>query len=181
VSNYDLLAIVEDYEGYLAEQGLLESRNQWLVVFPCGTSVAENAKFGLYYEPPSRRCKKDYRFIGVYNQKTVAYVGVVEAVTVVSQVDGTSVFTPEAGTLTDVHKQRIAETIEATSYYDLTDGPLRYYLVDQFVPTSARKISPGGIMGLRYLDLSVMVQKYQARKDYTSAELAEALRDATWQ
>ena len=176
----DLLAIVEDYESYLADQGLLESRNQWLVVFPCGTSITENAKFGLYYEPPSRPCKRNYRFIGVYNLKTVAYVGTVEAITVVSHAEGACVFTPEAGKLTDAHKDRIRETIAATPYDDLTDGDLRYYLVDKFVETNAKKVSSGGIMGLRYLDLSVIIPVYQTRKDYTSDELAEVLKAATW-
>ena len=68
----ELLSIVEDYDSYLAEEGLLEERNQWLMIFPCGTSIAENVRFGLYYEPPSRPCKRNYRFIGVYNRKTVA-------------------------------------------------------------------------------------------------------------
>jgi hypothetical protein len=80
----ELLSIVEDYESYLSEQGLLEARNRWLVVFPCGVSIAENKRFGLYYEPPSRPCKRNYRFIGVYNQKAVAYIGRVEAIAVAS-------------------------------------------------------------------------------------------------
>jgi hypothetical protein len=77
----ELLAIIEDYETYLADERLMEEREKWLVIFPCGTSIAENARFGLYYEPPSRPCKR-YSFIGVYNRKVVAYVGKVEAIAV---------------------------------------------------------------------------------------------------
>lgn len=168
----DLLSIVEDYDSYLADEGLIESRNQWLVVFPCGTSIAENAKFGIYYEPSSRPCKRNYRFIGIYKQKTVAYVGVVEAIAVVTYADGAYVFVPEAGKLTAAHERRIKDTIEATPYYDLKDNDTRFYLVDQFVPTDARKTSSGGIMGLRYLDLAALIPAYEPRKDYTSAELA---------
>jgi hypothetical protein len=177
----DLLSIVEDYESYLAEEGLLEERNQWLVVFPCGTSIAENARFGLYYEPPSRPCKRNYRFIGVYNQKTIAYVGTVEAIAVASYGDAGFAFTEEAGRLTDDHRKRITSAIEATPYYDLKAEPHRFYLVDTFIATSARKTSPGGIMALRYLDLSKIVPAYNPRKDYTSEELAAALKDATWE
>jgi hypothetical protein len=177
----ELLSIVEDYEDYLAEEGLLEERNQWLVVFPCGTSIAENARFGLYYEPPSRPCKRNYRFIGVYNRKTVAYVGTVEAVAVASCGDGVISFNEEAGLLTDGHRKRITGAIEETPYYDLKGNPHRYYLVDSFVPTEARKTSSGGIMSLRYLDLSKIVRTYNPRKDYTSEELAAALKGTTWE
>jgi hypothetical protein len=176
----ELLAIVEDYESYLAEEGLLEERNQWLVVVPCGTSIAENARFGLYYEPPYRPCKRNYRFIGVYKQKTVSYVGTVEAIAVATYGEGGFSFTEEAGRLTDDHKKRIMDAIEATPYYDLKAVPYRFYLVDSFVPTDAKKTSYGGIMGLRYLDLSKMIPAYNPRGKNTTEELASALKKATW-
>ena len=177
----ELLSIVEDYESYLAEERLLEERNQWLVIFPCGTSITENARFGLYYEPPSRPCKRNYRFIGVYNRKTVAYVGTVDAIAVATTRDGVISFAEEAGQLTDTHKKRITSAIEETSYYDPKAETHRFYVVDSFVATDAKKTSAGGIMGLRYLDLSKIVPAYNARKDYTSEELAAALKGATWE
>jgi hypothetical protein len=177
----ELLSIVEDYEAYLGEEGLLEERNQWLVVFPCGMSLAENARFGIYYEPPSRRSKLNYRFIGAYKNKTVCYVGTVVAIAVASFEDGGYRFVEESGTLDENLRKRITSTIEQTPYYDLKSGPTRYYLVDSFVPTSARKVSPGGIMGMRYLDLQKLHPAYNPRKYYTSAELAEMLTTATWE
>jgi hypothetical protein len=177
----ELLSIVEDYESYLADEGLLEERNQWLVVFPCGTSIAENARFGLYYEPPSRPCKRNYRFIGVYHRKTVAYVGTVDAIAVASWSDGAVSFTEEAGRLTDDHRNRITSVAEETHYYDLKGDPHRFYLVDSFIPTDAKKTSNGGIMGLRYLDLSKLLPAYNPRSDYTTEKLAAALKEATWE
>jgi hypothetical protein len=177
----ELLSIVEDYDSYLAEEGLLEERNQWLVVFPCGTSIAENARFGLYYEPASRPCKRNYRFIGVYKEKTIAYVGTVEAITVASWSKGVVSFTEETGRLTNRHRERIKSAVEETPYYDLKSDATRFYLVDSFIPTDAKKTSPGGIMGLRYLDLSKILPAYNPRKDYTSEELAAALKGATWE
>lgn len=177
----ELLSIVDDYDGYLAEEGLLEERNQWLVIFPCGTSIAENVRFGIYYEPPSRRCKRNYRFIGAYAQKTIAYVGTVEAITIASCEGGEFTFVEESGTLDDDRRKRIINTIEQTPYYDLKANPHRYYLVDSFVPTNARKVSSGGIMGMRYLDLPKLAPAYNPRKNYSSAELAALLRTATWE
>ena len=177
----ELLSIVDDYEGYLGDEGLLEERNQWLVVFPCGTSLAENARFGIYYEPPSRRSKLNYRFIGAYKDKTIAYVGTVVAIAVASFEDGAYRFVEESGALDENLRKRIVDTIEQTPYYDLKAGPTRYYLVDRFASTSARKVSSGGIMGMRYLDLQKLNPAYNPRKNYTSAELAEMLKTATWE
>lgn len=174
----ELLAIVDDYESYCSAEGLLEERDHRLAVFPCGVSVAENARFGLYYEPVSRPSKRN-RFIGAYTRKTVAYVGTVEAVAVTSYQSGA--FVEEAGRLTDAHRERIREAIEGTAYYDLTQGSYRFYLVDEFVRTDARKTSPGGIMGMRYLDLSKMVPAYDPRRSYTTEELAAALGGTTWE
>jgi hypothetical protein len=79
-------------------------------------------RFGLYYEPPSRPCKRNYRFIGVYNRKTVAYIGTVEAIAVAAYGNEAYTFMEEAGQLTDDHRKRIVSAIEATPYYDLREG-----------------------------------------------------------
>lgn len=177
----ELLSIVEDYETYLAEEGLLEKRNQTLVVFPCGTSIAENARFRLYYEPSSRPSKRSYRFIGIYNQKSIAYIGEVSVIALASYEDDGVIFTAEAGHLTEEHEKRIKDAVDSTPYYDLKDDVHRFYLVDRFIPTQVRKTSPGGIMDLRYLDLANLIKGYSARKDYSADELAAALEGATWE
>lgn len=177
----ELLSMIEDYEDYLAEEDLSEGRYQWLAVFPCGTSIEENARLNLYYEPSSRPCKRNYRFIGVYNNKSVAYVGAVEAIAVASYESGKIIFDDEAGHLTDNHRERIRSAIEQTAYYDLKAKSHRFYAVDRFVSTDARKRSPYGIWGLRYLDLSKMISAYNPRREYSTEQLAEALKGATWE
>jgi len=176
----ELQSIVEDYEEFLESETLLEVGSRWLVVFPCGVSIAENKRFDLYYEPPSRPCKHSYRFIGVYDRKSVRYVGAVEAIATVSFSKGKASYSVESGSLTDVHKKRINDAIEQTSYYDLK-ADTRFYLVDSFVPTDAQKISAGGIWGMRYLDLTKMIKDYDFRKKYTTAEMAKMLESATWE
>jgi hypothetical protein len=160
---------------------LLEARNQWLVVFPCGTSIVENARFGLYYEPASRSSKRNYRFIGVYNQKTVSYVGAVLTIAITTCDNGKINFSEEIGKLTDDQRDRITRVIEETRYYDLKANPNRFYLVDCFAATDCRKTSPGGIWGLRYLDLPKLIKDYNPRREYSTAQLAQALKGTTWQ
>lgn len=178
---HDLAAIIEDYEGYLSEAGLLDERNRWLPVFACGQSISENARFGLYYESPSRPCKRNHRFIGIYDRMAVRYVGTVQAIAVVSHTDGVADFSVEAGQLTDGHRARIERAVAETRYYDLGDSPNRFYLVDGFVETMSAKTSPGGMRALRYLDLPAVARNYDARRTYTAAELATALRGTEWQ
>lgn len=177
----ELLEIVEDYEEYLAEEKLLEESNRWLVVFPCGTSLSENVRFNLYYEPPSRPCKRNYRFIGIYNQKTVAYVGMVEAIIVASFEEGTVALTPEVGQVTDEHRARIKKVIEETHYYDLKSAPHRFYLVDSFIETYLKKSSAGGLWSYRYLDLSAIVPSFSSHKVYGTQELANLLKGREFQ
>ena len=175
----ELLAIVDDYEDYLIEQDLLVERTQKLAVFPCGTSITENIRFNLYYEPPSRRCKQNH-FIGVYSQKRVSYVGAVQTIAVCSYVKNAPQFAEEAGHLTDEQRKRVTDVVEETAYYNLKANPHRFYLVDAFLPTDCRTTSPGGIMGFRYLDFSAMVPNFNPRKNYTTAEVAAMLKGRTW-
>lgn len=177
----ELQPIVEDFRNYLADSDLLEGRNKWLVVFACGTSFEENVRFKLYYEPPSRPCKRNYRFIGVYHNKMITHVGSVEAIAIATCASSGIEYLEEAGLLTDDHRKRIAAAIEQTKYYDLRDGANRFYLVDTFAPTGVEKISLRGRVSIRYLDLATLLKSFDARRIYSSIELAEALKGCKWE
>lgn len=176
-----LISIVDDYDSFLADEHLLEERNHWLVVFPCGVSLAENARFHIYYQSPSRPSCANYRYIGVYDRKRIAYVGTLQATAIATWESGQLKVEPESGVLTDAHQIRIRDVIQSTPYYDLKAAPYRYYLVDSFEPTNAQKSSPGGIMALRYLELTKLVPTYNPRKGYTTKELSTMLDGATWE
>ncbi|MFO0159261.1 MAG: PD-(D/E)XK nuclease family protein [Alphaproteobacteria bacterium] len=176
----DLRAILDDYRSYLSEEGLLDERNRWLVAFPCGTSFEENIRFGIYYESASKASKAAYPLIGIYRQKAVSHVGRVEAVAIVGIENKKYSFDVESGNLTGDHKKRIQNTFEQTLYYDLESEPRRFYLVDKFVATDFRKVSPNGLQGFRYLDLAKQVQGYDSKRNYSSEELASAIKGSTW-
>ncbi len=177
----ELSAMVEDFEQFLAEESLLDERNQLMPVVPCGTSYDENKRFNLYYEPAARRCKRNYRFLGLYAQKTVSLVGVIEAIGIATHQNGQLSVQKEFGEISELHKERIKQAIAATDYYSLKAETVRFYLVDQFVQTNLRKSSSGGLWGLRYLDLSKIIPDYDARKTYTAEELARELSDKSFE
>lgn len=177
----ELLAIVDDYEAYLLEEALLEEGNQWLVVVPCGTSINENVRYGVYYEPASRPSKLNYRFLGLYAQKAVAYVGCVRAIYGATFSGSDSLVDLEAGVANGGDKDRILEVVRTTQYYDLKAAPHRFYLVEEFLPFGLRKTSPGGIQGLRYLDMAKIDARYNPRVQHAATELVSLLKDGTWE
>lgn len=176
----DLRDVLDDFKDYLSEADLLDERHKWLVIFPCGTSFEENARLGVYYESPSRSSKAGYPFIGIYRQKTVSHVGRVQAVVIVTYKDGSYSYEEEAGVLTDDQKKRIISTFEETHYYDLKSEAWRFYVVDEFIKTDARKISPNGIFGFRYLDLSNLIPSYDGKEPLPVDQLAKLLNGSTW-
>ncbi|MGA2630623.1 MAG: hypothetical protein ABSG54_10455 [Terriglobia bacterium] len=177
----DLIEIVEDYQAFLAAEGLLSHVYDRMVVFPTGTSWRENVPHGLYYEPAGRSPKWNCRFLGIYHNKRVSHVGRIETVTVCRFEGGKVVVEgSELGELNDAQQSRIRQIIDDTDYYDLKDGEsLRYYLVDKFVETRFIKVSPGGMRGHRFFDLSEYVGTLNLGAA-TTMELAAALKGKTF-
>jgi hypothetical protein len=60
---------------------------------------------------------------------------------------------PEMGALDEVKQQAVRGAIEAAQdYYEgLENTDHRYYIVDKFSETDFCKVTPGGMMGHRYL------------------------------
>lgn len=176
----ELCSMIDDYEEYLADEGLLEERNKFIAVFPCGVSIAENERYRLYYEPADRACKR-YNFIGIYSKKRIAFVGSVEAIAIASSVDGETSLEKEYGEITSDHESRVLETIKTTEYYDLRKEPVRFYLVDRFSPTEFVKVSPGGMLGHRNLDLCSIIPGFDPGRTYSTDELAELVRNRSFE
>ena len=186
----ELHALVDDFAAFLTEEGLMDERSRWMFVNPCGISYEENVRFSLYYEPPSRRLASNSRYLGIYKNKLVSHVGVITAIAIATiGEDGKQAFKVEAGTLTEEHKTRISDVIAATAYYELADGPCRFYLADKIEPTRVVKTSAGGIRGRTYLDIPKLVATredkpratWSNRAECTSLELAELLEGSTWE
>lgn len=176
-----LIAIVEDYRSFLENEGLLDDRGRWMAVFPCGTSYPDNERLGLYYEPPERPSKNSCRFIGIYTQKTISLIGEPTAILVCAFENGVvRVEERDRGQETPGMVARIKDAFEQIDYYDLKSATIRFYMVDRWSPTTLRKSTPGGIMGLRYIDLS----RYLPSQDVSrlpADQVAEGLREKTFE
>lgn len=172
-----LIAIVEDYRSYLESESLLDDRGRWIAVFPCGTSYPDNERLRLYYEATDRPSKNSCRLIGIYTRKTISLIGEPAAIIACTYESGAvNVEEVERGEPTPERMDRIKQAFEDTDYYDLKSSTMRFYLVDTWSHTALRKHTPGGIMGLRYIDLP----QYVPGRDLSALpvdEIAATLRD----
>ena len=117
-------------------------------------------------------------------------MGKIEAITVAFYKDGIVHYRDkrEAERLTNDHRTRIERAFDETIVFPLKDGkPRRFYLVDTFCLTDAIKTSTGPMRSTRYFELEDFELSKAAykppkdSKDYTSEEMAGALKDATWE
>jgi hypothetical protein len=172
-----LTGIVKDYEGYLDSENILAERGRFMAIFPCSTTFDANVKYRIYYEKDSRPTKAWQKFIGVYRDKCVHYVGEIERVSVCYKRKELSVEYGEVSSRKSLN--RINEVIDNTAYYDLADTPTRFYLLSSVAKTSFPKVTRGGIMGYRRFDLKDMLGGQWSR-DMTTDQLADGLVGKTF-
>ncbi len=153
----ELQEILDDYQSFIAGEGLLPNQHRTLVAMLCGRSWRENIKYGAYFEPAYRNPKwRQAHFLGVYRQKRISHIGRLVAAAICRKADGKLIVElEEFQSLSDDHKRRIDATMrDAEAYFtDFSAEAHRFYLVDTFVETDLRKESSGGMMGHRYFDI----------------------------
>lgn len=175
----DLAEILDDYMEFLVDTGLLVAPDHRIAVFPCGVSLANNVRFALYHEPPSRRLKAT-TLMGFYKNRAVQHLARIEAVGVFEWADDRArLVKKERGDITDAHVARVTQVMLDTQTYDLKAEPTRVYLAAETFPTRIEKATPGGIMGLRYLDPRKL-KPGLATEGMTVQSLAVALSETTF-
>ncbi|MES2680099.1 MAG: hypothetical protein V4635_09455 [Bacteroidota bacterium] len=153
-------------------------KDRTMLAFAVGDSLAENLTYRLYYDPVDRNHNYPFRYIGLYNEKTIKNVGEVVKIVYCDLVDGELVGTRgyDIAKLTPDERERIKGAIQNTSYYDLTKGN-KFYLVDAFPETYYFKESQYGIRAKRYFWLDEIPG---FRTGMTSAEVSKLLDGKIW-
>jgi hypothetical protein len=173
-----LREIIADYINFLHAAGVIDAPDDRIYVVPCGTSYEDNLRFGLYYhgaERPYRRAK----YLGIYRRRCVSLIGEVSAIAICNYRGGKLEAQAEYGTLTEDHRQRIVDVIEATTYYDIKTGH-RFFVTEGFAKTAINKATSGGIMGPRYLSISQLLQSKMSPSARLE-EVAQALQTTTFE
>jgi hypothetical protein len=183
--NPGLREILDDYLSFIAGENLLPNHHRTLVAMLCGKSWRENIKYGAYFEPAYRNPKwSRAHFLGVYRQKRISHIGRLVATAICRKEDGRLiVVSEEFGLLSNEHKDRIDAIIHAAEAYfgGFSAESHRFYLVDSFIETDVRKVSPGGMMGHRYFDIVELGRAQRLPQEASSAYLADMLRGKTYE
>lgn len=179
--DFEMKEMIQDYEAFCYESGLLDNADTKIRFVPVGDTLTENMMYNIYYYPISHSYQS-HNYIGLYNAKTVKGIGKIICSADINydvNNDNMDIKETQIGSLTDENKKSIKEVI-AHAYneygYEIYKNH-RFFIVDKFYETEFKKISPGGMMGKRYYDIST-IEGY--KKDMSTREVAFLLRDKTW-
>jgi hypothetical protein len=72
--DFEMNDILEDFEAYASEEGLLPTKEFTLRTVPAGISYKENLELNLYYERADRGFRS-HAYFGIYTAKAIRYIG----------------------------------------------------------------------------------------------------------
>lgn len=178
----ELDELVDDFESFLAETGLLNDEYLRMHVVPVGQTFELNLEEKLYYNQ-SALSYSGHKFIGLYYRKEIRHIGAPKVVLIPRRqedqtllyefIKGEEHFTPERRAS---FEQFLNEFVESEGYGD--DGGLRYHLVDEWHHTNFKKESYGGIMGPRHCYLPDYIEGVTPETD--AAVVAKKLQGEIW-
>ena len=177
----ELDELIDDYESFLTELGLIDDEHLRMHVVPVGQTYELNLSQKLYYNQ-TRFNYSAHKYIGLYFHKEVRYIGEPKVVLIPNRKDDGSIgytFLKGEGNFTEDRKAQfeifLNEFVADEGYGD--DGGLRYHLVDEWVPTHFLKQSYGGIMGPRHCYLPDYIAELTVEGDaeYVAAKLDNAI------
>lgn len=184
IQEYDIemKELIQDYENFCLETGLIDNTDTKMRVILSGTTYNQNMKNNVYYAP-SERGYQNYRYLGLYKDKAVRGIGeVISSADVRYSFDTDELIIEEVqmGTITDEQRIIIRNAIiEGTNEfgYSISKGH-RFFFVKQFYETEFVKTSKGGLLGQKYFDLAEIDG---FNKDMSTEQIAGLLRGKCWE
>lgn len=155
--DFDMKVLIEDYEAFCDESNLIDNIDSKIRVVPTGKTFEDNITSNIYYNPSDRGYRKT-KYIGLYNNKAVRAIG--ETICSVDvnydeKNDTINIIETQYGEISEGMVNSLKKVIKEAKEkhgYNLSKGH-RFFFVNKYVPTKHVKMSKGGIMGTRYINL----------------------------
>lgn len=149
----EMKSVVDDFEAFCSEEGLLPRDDFTLIVVPCSPNHPELMQYHLYYCPTSYTHNRNAKYLGIYADRSILGIGEIKKrVKCTVDLEAEEVITDG---LEEDEKRRILGAAQAAKNnhgWDISHNH-KFYICDKIVPTDFRRRSGGGIPGHRYLDL----------------------------
>lgn len=180
--DYEMQEILEEYESFCIEENLLPVNNYLMKAVPCGFSLQHNLKYNIYYDPITRSYR-NYKYLGLYNEKAIKAIGEIKDVitatydfttkqlTIKEQLNSTPVSPDDERAIKGIIEDTKNELNIDLSYDQ------KFYIVHKFYETDYRKTSKLPLRGGKYFDLKLII----GNKLPTVEKIAEILKEKTWQ
>jgi hypothetical protein len=157
---YEMSALVDNYIEYCNDANLFDQSRFLLRIVPCGESIEINKKYGIYFQP-SDRGYTNHSFVGIYANKRVQFIWEIDSVFDVKIDDKKVKKSLIQGRDTDEYDEKIVDIIKdakALCGYQIETGHRFFCGVP--VDTDYRKTSPGGIQGVRFINLREVIGEF---------------------
>ena len=172
----EMKSVVDDFEAFCSEEGLLPRDDFMMMMVPCGRSIDVSLSNHLYYCPTYYTHRQNARYLGICAGKSIRGIGEIKKrVECTVDLKAGKVMTDD---LEQDEKRRILGAAQAAKNrgWDISHDR-RFYICDKIVPTDFKKKSAYGIQGHRYLDL----RTYFGDGDLpTVEEIANRLKNTSW-
>ena len=149
----EMKSVVDDFEAFCSEEGLLPRDDFTLIVVPCSPNHPELMKYHLYYCPTSYTHNRNAKYLGIYADWSILGIGEIKKrVKCTVDLEAEEVI---ADGLEEDEKRRILGAAQAAKNnhgWDISHNH-KFYICDKIVPTDFRRRPARGIQGHRYLDL----------------------------
>lgn len=182
--------IIDDYEAFCEKKNLISIEKFRMRAIPCNTTKDLNLEENIYYMPADRGYK-DHKYIGLYWDKSIRYIGeVIKSIVVDYDVKGDNPLKILEGTAKKKKKQKIKNIMkEAYEKFGHTfQSRHRIFFVDDFYKTNFKKTSKYGLRYVSYFDLrNYLINTVQAdepediKKLPSTKKVAEILAEQSWE
>ena len=172
--DFEIKDILQEYEQYCEEEGLLPRVDHMMRVVSCGISFDENILFNLYYDP-AHRAYRNHKYLGLYKSKSIKAIGEIENIIYANKTGNNLNITNYTQPVSESQRNRISEVISsAKTHYDIQKNH-KFFLVKQFFPTDFQKTTKGGIMSQKYFDLKKVLDVEELPITETIADILSGL------
>lgn len=180
--DWEMIVLIEDYEAFCYESGLIDNADTKMRVVLAGTTFQQNLQYNIYYAP-SDRGYQNHLYLGLYKEKAVRSVGKLISSADIRydpKSDRIEIIETQLGKVTESQLADIKKVIREAKDdfgYDLTEGH-RFFFVEKFYETEYLKPTKGALMGQKYFDLAD-IKGYST--DMDAEKVANLIREKEWQ